>query len=193
MDNIEETPETVDTASIVEPIETSKEHPPKSTDISVQNPKTHLDDNGNKYITYEINVKTTDLSYSLCNSRSRRRYSEFEWLRKQLEINHPDCKAPKLPRSLYFNERFDADCIAHRMKGLLRFLYECILIKDYVSDTTFHLFLQSDLTWEELIKHSKGNFKLCLDEIWKNEGRIHPKEPDFWELVGADIPAQHYN
>ncbi|XP_036354590.1 uncharacterized protein LOC115227681 [Octopus sinensis] len=99
-------------------------------------------------------------------------------------------KPSKLPRHLYFNEKFDEDCIAHRMKGLQKFLYECSLVKDYVSDASFHLFLQSDLTWDELIQHSKGNYKPSLTEVWKMGGRTHPKEPDFWEQIVAGIPSE---
>lgn len=151
-------------------------------DICVRNPQTHFDSKNNKFMTYEIAVTAKSTCFALPFSTIRRQFLEFKWLRKQLRSDYPYINAPNLPPNLYFSDKYDPSCIAHRMKGLERFLEECIQIKNYRSDTTFHLFLQSDLPLPKLKEQNEGkcdpNF---MELVWKQGGKTQPIAPDFWE------------
>lgn len=147
-------------------------------DICVRNPQTHFTAAKNKYTTYEIAVETEDACFALPHSKIRRRFCEFTWLRKQLQSDYPYINAPKLPSNLYFSEKFDPSCVAHRMKGLERFLQECIQIKNYNSNSTFHLFLQSDLPFHKLMEQAEGKcHPEFIENIWKSGGKTQPIMP----------------
>ncbi|KAK3733794.1 hypothetical protein QZH41_015111 [Actinostola sp. cb2023] len=91
-------------------------------DILVKNPRTHIDKGKALYTDYEIELKTNHPCFPLLNSKTRRRYSEFIWLRSKLGL--PDVMvagAPKLPRKQVIG-RFKESFLQDRNDGLQRFL-----------------------------------------------------------------------
>lgn len=144
----------------------------KSTvDICVRNPVTHNTWDKGRYTSYEIAVNTTNKSFCLSSSVTRRRFSEFEWLRKILKNHQPLLTPPSLPPKKFFEDRFDPNFIAFRMKGLEDFLNKIMEEKLYLSDTTFHLFLQTNLTIKEIKDYIEGHMTpYSIDSLWKAKG-----------------------
>lgn len=140
-------------------------------DISVRNPVTHNTWDKGRYTSYEIAVNTSNKSFCLSTSTTRRRYSEFEWLRKTLKNHHPLVMPPQLPPKKYFGDRFDPSFIAFRMTGLEDFLNYLLSEKVFLSDTTMHLFLQTNLTIKEIKDYIEGKISaFSLDSLWKANG-----------------------
>ncbi|OWF43034.1 sorting nexin-10-like [Mizuhopecten yessoensis] len=142
-----------------------------SVDVCVRNPVTHNTWDNGRYITYEIAIKTSNCAFSLSESLTRRRYSEFEWLRKRLRLHHPLLKPPPLPPKKIFGDRFDADFIAFRMKDLENFLIKLLEVKLFVSDALLHLFIQSDLTCKDIDDVMDGKMGAdVIEHIWQSGG-----------------------
>ena len=54
-------------------------------EIDVCKPFTHTDDNGKRYTDYEIHMRTNLPVFAIKEFTVRRRYSDFVWLRKEIE------------------------------------------------------------------------------------------------------------
>ncbi|XP_060068047.1 sorting nexin-10-like [Ylistrum balloti] len=142
-----------------------------SLDVCVRNPVTHNTWDNGRYITYEIAIKTSNCAFSLSQSLTRRRYSEFEWLRKRLRRHHPLLKPPPLPPKKIFGDRFDAEFVAFRMKGLENFLVKLLEVKLFMSDALLHLFIQSDLTCKDIDDVMDGKMAPdVIEHLWQSGG-----------------------
>lgn len=99
-------------------------------EIEVKNPITHgsksgsVSGNGKMYTDYEIICRTNIPSYKKKFSKTRRRFSEFDELRKQLQRDNAKVVLPPLPESgiLTYSNRFSPEFIEERRVGLERFL-----------------------------------------------------------------------
>ena len=49
------------------------------------------------YLTYEVKTKTTRPNFPGPDFDVKRRYSDFEWLKKKLEVQYPSSIIPPLP------------------------------------------------------------------------------------------------
>lgn len=97
-------------------------------EIEVVNPITHVSPNGSEgslFTDYEIITRTNLPSFNRRVSKVRRRYSDFETLRKLLikELEMSDGPAsrvniPSLPGKIILNSRFNNDVIEERRRGL---------------------------------------------------------------------------
>ncbi|XP_033733005.1 sorting nexin-10-like [Pecten maximus] len=142
-----------------------------SLDVCVRNPVTHNTWDNGRYITYEIAIKTSNCAFSLSESLNRRRYSEFEWLRKRLRRHHPLLKPPPLPPKKIFGDRFDTEFVAFRMKGLEKFLIKLLEVKMFMSDALLHLFIQSDLTCKDIDDVMEGKLAPdVIEHLWQSGG-----------------------
>ncbi|CCH61124.1 hypothetical protein TBLA_0E00630 [Henningerozyma blattae CBS 6284] len=110
---------------------TAYSQPEDFLEIEVCSPVTHLADNrdSSMYTDYEVVTKTNLPSFSRRISRIRRRYSDFELFRKlllkELELSDgPISKVtiPSLPGKILLNNRFNADVIEERRRGLDKWL-----------------------------------------------------------------------
>ena len=54
-------------------------------EIDVCKPFTHTDENGKRYTDYEIHMRTNLPVFAIKEFTVRRRYSDFVWLRKEIE------------------------------------------------------------------------------------------------------------
>lgn len=133
-------------------------------DISVRNPHTF-----DKFTSFEVAVQTNNPAFSSCSSRTRRRYSEFCWLRKQLRAHHPLSTPPKLPKKKTNLEKSDPQFLVQRMKELEDWLYEVVDTTLYLSDTTLHLFLQTSLSTDQIDKYLKGKLSESVKEHAEKE------------------------
>lgn len=140
-------------------------------DISVRNPITHNTWENGRYTSYEIAIDTTNKSFCLGHSVCRRRYSEFVWLCKRLKSRHPRVTPPSLPPKTFLKERFDHSFIALRMKGLEEFLCRLLTEKLYMSDSGVHLFIQTNLSCQEIDDFMSGKLSAeAIDSVWKAQG-----------------------
>ncbi|KAJ2454068.1 Sorting nexin-3 [Coemansia sp. RSA 2336] len=94
--------------------------PESYLEIEVKNPKTH-GVGRNMYTDYEVVCRSNIPMFKLRQSSVRRRYSDFEWLRDQLERETSRVNIPPLPGKVFTN-RFDDKVIEDRREGLERFL-----------------------------------------------------------------------
>jgi len=124
--------------------------PTNFLEIEILNPETH--GFGNKrYTDYEIRMKTNLPVFRLKECSVRRRYSDFEWLRKELERDSK-IVVPPLPTKAWKRQVpaflrsddgiFDDEFIEERRKGLEQFLNKVAGHPLAQNERSLHVFLQ---------------------------------------------------
>ncbi|KAJ1677871.1 Sorting nexin-3 [Spiromyces aspiralis] len=101
--------------------EVSYSEPENFLEIEIKNPITHMVNNKKHHTSYEIVCRTNIPAFRYKYSSVRRRYSDFEWLRDQLEQETTRVNIPMLPGKVFTN-RFLDEVIESRREGLERFL-----------------------------------------------------------------------
>uniref|UniRef100_A0A8C3G509 Sorting nexin 3 n=1 Tax=Cyclopterus lumpus TaxID=8103 RepID=A0A8C3G509_CYCLU len=107
--------------------------PSNFLEIDVSNPDT-IGVGRTRYTTYEVRLKTNLPIFKLKESSVRRRYSDFEWLRAELE-RESKVVVPPLPGKALFRQLpfrgddgiFDDSFIEERRQSLEQFLNNIIL------------------------------------------------------------------
>ncbi|KAH0603365.1 uncharacterized protein H6S33_007687 [Morchella sextelata] len=102
------------------------------------------------YIVYTI--RTGDLEV-------RRRYSEFESLRKNLALLHPCLIVPPIPEKHQVSDyvaaptsaKENVNIIDHRKRMLGVFLNRCARMREIREDSVFQRFLDSNASWSEVL------------------------------------------
>uniref|UniRef100_A0A8P0P9L2 Sorting nexin 3 n=1 Tax=Canis lupus familiaris TaxID=9615 RepID=A0A8P0P9L2_CANLF len=129
--------------------------PSNFLEIDVSNPQTVGVGRG-RFTTYEIRVKTNLPIFKLKESTVRRRYSDFEWLRSELE-RESKVVVPPLPGKAFLRQLpfrgddgiFDDNFIEERKQGLEQFIN-----KGRLGDSVFeHLPLAQSVileTWDQV-------------------------------------------
>ena len=118
-----------------------------------------------RYVEYTVKMKTTLPVYNQSESTVRRRYSDFEWLHKELERADTKIAVPALPdkawqRQLPFrkdNGLFQEDFIEERRRGLETFINKVAAHPLAQNERALHVFLlepEIDLT-----KYTPGKVK----------------------------------
>ncbi|KAH9488953.1 hypothetical protein Btru_059777 [Bulinus truncatus] len=142
--------------------------------IAVKDPVTHSTWEDGKFTSYLICIKTNHPAFHLPMSAVRRRYSELVWLAKTLKSNHHYVNFPSMPPKTVLAERFDPAFIQERMKLIENYLNELLVTDTVLSDAAFHLFLQTDLTKEEMEEYFAGRLsEEFVESAWKNVGHVH--------------------
>lgn len=105
------------------------EEPENFLEVEITNPKTHFPygDSKGMFTDYEVICRTNLPSVPKRFSKVRRRYSDFEVLRKCLikELsmsNHPKIIIPHLPGKILLSNRFSDSSIEERRQGLCKWL-----------------------------------------------------------------------
>lgn len=127
-----------------------------ATAVVVKNPIIHHSCNNERYTTYEISLKSSDICFSLASSSVRRRFSDFVLLQKMLRLQHPNVSSPSLPSRNLFRSRFTVEFIEQRGKQLEKFLQQLLEVPLYLSSKGLHLFLQSNLSMAEIEAQVSG-------------------------------------
>ncbi|XP_077367632.1 sorting nexin-3 [Festucalex cinctus] len=129
--------------------------PSNFLEIDVSNPETIGVGRG-RHTTYEVRLKTNLPIFKLKESSVRRRYSDFEWLRAELEreskVVVPPLPGKALIRQLPFRGDdgiFDDSFIEERRKALEQFLNKVAGHPLAQNEKCLHMFLQD----ESLDKH----------------------------------------
>ncbi|XP_056873797.1 sorting nexin-3 isoform X2 [Takifugu flavidus] len=108
--------------------------PSNFLEIDVCNPET-VGVGRNRYTTYEVKLKTNLPIFKLKESCVQRRYSDFEWLRAELE-RESKVVVPPLPGKALFRQFpfrgddgiFEENFIEERRQGLEQFLNNWCLV-----------------------------------------------------------------
>ncbi|XP_034017748.1 sorting nexin-3 [Thalassophryne amazonica] len=124
--------------------------PSNFLEIDVINPETVGLGRG-RYTTYEIRLKTNLPIFKLKESCVRRRYSDFEWLRAELE-RESKVVVPPLPGKALFRQLpfraddgiFDDSFIEERRQGLEQFLNKVAGHPLAQNERCLHMFLQEE-------------------------------------------------
>ncbi|CAF3448285.1 unnamed protein product [Rotaria socialis] len=133
------------------------EIPDNFLEIEVVNPTTH-GLAGRRYTDYEVRMKTNLPVFRLKDCSVRRRYSDFDWLRKELERDSK-ILVPILPGKAWEKQIpaflrsddgiFDDDFIEDRRRGLEEFINKVAGHPLAQNERALHVFLQ-----EEKIDHN---------------------------------------
>lgn len=94
--------------------------PENFLEIEVRDPRFH-GEGRSRYVDYEIHVITNIPSFKKQESAVRRRYSDFEFLRDELERENTRVNIPPLPGKR-LTRNLEAEVIEERRQGLERFL-----------------------------------------------------------------------
>ncbi|KAE8575051.1 hypothetical protein XENTR_v10003680 [Xenopus tropicalis] len=118
--------------------------------IRVQDPRLQNEGSWASYVDYKIFLHTNSKAFTAKTSCVRRRYREFDWLRKRLQKNSGLVPVPALPGKLPFLVGNNDDFIERRRQGLQQFLEQIVQNMVLLSDSQLHLFLQSQLPLSEI-------------------------------------------
>ncbi|KAL5009954.1 hypothetical protein ScPMuIL_012259 [Solemya velum] len=122
--------------------------PANFLEIDIGNPQTHGVAK-KRYTDYEVRMKTNLPVFKVKESSVRRRYSDFEWLRNELErdskIVVPPLPGKALKRQLPFRGDdgiFEDDFIEERRQGLEQFVNKVAGHPLAQNEKCLHMFLQ---------------------------------------------------
>ncbi|XP_066554922.1 sorting nexin-11 [Amia ocellicauda] len=113
--------------------------------VRVQDPRVQSEGSWNSYVDFKIFLHTNSKAFTAKTSCVRRRYSEFVWLRKQLQKNAGLVPVPELPVKTPFFSLANEDFIERRRQGLQQFLDKLLHMTVFLSDSQLHMFLQTQL------------------------------------------------
>ncbi|KAI1895740.1 hypothetical protein AGOR_G00109600 [Albula goreensis] len=124
--------------------------PSNFLEIDVSNPQTVGVGRG-RFTTYEIKLKTNLPVFKLKESRVTRRYSDFEWLRSELE-RESKVVVPPLPGKALFRQLpfrgddgiFEDGFIEERRQGLEQFINKVAGHPLAQNERCLHMFLQDE-------------------------------------------------
>ncbi|KAJ6633633.1 Sorting nexin-12 [Pseudolycoriella hygida] len=123
--------------------------PTNFLEIDVANPITTMVQGKNRYTDYEIRMRTNLPVFKVKESSVRRRYSDFEWLRSELERDSK-IVVPPLPSKAWARQMpfrsddgiFDENFIEDRRKGLEAFINKIAGHPLAQNERSLHMFLQ---------------------------------------------------
>uniref|UniRef100_A0A8C5ME59 Sorting nexin 10 n=1 Tax=Leptobrachium leishanense TaxID=445787 RepID=A0A8C5ME59_9ANUR len=115
------------------------------------------------YLDYEICMYTNSMCFTLKTSRVRRRFREFVWLRQRLQSNVL-IDLPEMPPKIPFFNLLNSQNVEHRVRGLHEFLNKVVQSPVVLSDSRLHLFLQTQLSPEEMEACASGQTTYTVTE-----------------------------
>lgn len=123
--------------------------PTNFLEIDVVNPSTTMIQGKKRYTDYEIRMRTNLPVFKVKESSVRRRFSDFEWLRNELErdskIVVPSLPSKAWKRQIPFRQDdglFDENFIEERRKGLESFINKIAGHPLAQNERSLHMFLQ---------------------------------------------------
>ncbi|XP_030370070.1 sorting nexin-12 [Scaptodrosophila lebanonensis] len=123
--------------------------PANFLEIDVVNPLTNMAAGKKRYTEYEVRMRTNLPVFKVKESSVRRRYSDFEWLRNELERDSK-IVVPPLPGKAWKRQMpfrgdegiFDENFIEERRKGLEAFINKIAGHPLAQNERCLHMFLQ---------------------------------------------------
>ncbi|XP_041122320.1 sorting nexin-11-like isoform X2 [Polyodon spathula] len=114
--------------------------------VRVQDPRVQNEESWYSYVDFKLFLHSNSKAFTAKTSCVRRRYSEFIWLKKQLQKNSGLVPVPELPPKTPFFSVSNEDFIEKRREGLQQFLEKVVNRTVFLSDSQLHLFLQTQLS-----------------------------------------------
>lgn len=136
--------------------------------VRVQDPRLQNEGSWTSYVDYKIFLHTNSKALTAKTSCVRRRYREFDWLRKQLQKYAGLVPVPALPGKVPFHMGCSDDFIETRRQGLQQFLEQAVQNMVLLSDSQLHLFLQSQLPVQEIEACVQGHRSYTATEAILN-------------------------
>ncbi|XP_072268602.1 sorting nexin-10 isoform X2 [Pyxicephalus adspersus] len=152
-------------------------HLQESIYIWVRDPKIQKED-WYSYLDYEICIHTNSMCFTMKTSRVRRRFREFVWLRQKLQSNAVLIDLPELPPKTPFFNINKTQNVEQRIRGLQEFLNKVVQCPLLLSDSRLHLFLQTQLTPEEIEACASGQTKYSVAEAIHKFARSNRRFPE---------------
>ena len=124
--------------------------------VTVHNPTIHNTYEEGRYTTFDVELQTNSLSFTAKHSVVKRRYSDFQWLRKVL-ARTTGGSPPSLPFGRLFGT-FAEDFLFERQSILTSFMQKLVQDTLFISSSALHLFLQTELSRKDMdsvIKEAK--------------------------------------
>ncbi|EDW83647.1 uncharacterized protein Dwil_GK13720 [Drosophila willistoni] len=126
--------------------------PANFLEIDVVNPLTTMAAGKKRYTDYEVRMRTNLPVFKVKESSVRRRYSDFEWLRNELERDSK-IVVPPLPGKAWKRQMpfrgdegiFDENFIEERRKGLEAFINKIAGHPLAQNERCLHMFLQENV------------------------------------------------
>lgn len=136
--------------------------------VLVRDPRIQKEDSWHSHIDYEIFIHTNSMCFTRKTSCVRRRFREFVWLRQRLQKNAVLLQLPELPSKTPFFNMNNPHHVDHRRQGLQEFLEKILQNALLLSDSRLHLFLQTQLSPEDIEACVSGQTKYSVaDAIHK--------------------------
>ncbi|XP_018431456.1 PREDICTED: sorting nexin-10 [Nanorana parkeri] len=158
----------------------SKDKKGESICIWVRDPQIQKED-WHSYLDYEICIHTNSMCFTVKTSRVRRRFREFVWLRQKLQSNAVLIDLPELPPKIPFFNISNTQTVEQRARGLQEFLNKVVQCSLLLSDSRLHLFLQTQLTLEEIEACASGQTEYSVAEAihkFAKSNRRFPEEEE---------------
>lgn len=161
--------------------------------ISVEHPITYTTWDHGKFTTYDIRVDCSEDScplFVLQSSSVPRRYSQFRWLKKRLSKFCPYTDVPDLPTAgCFLSDRFTKEFIENRRKGLEEFIKRIYSFPTLLSEASFHLFVQTTLSTEEIdgyLKRKWGRSKEVSQIVCElNKQKFDEEQDDLCSIASC--------
>ncbi|XP_025063216.1 sorting nexin-10 isoform X2 [Alligator sinensis] len=107
----------------------------------------------------------------------RRRFREFVWLRQRLQSNAVLIQLPELPSKTPFFNMNNPQHVDHRRQGLQEFLEKILQNALLLSDSRLHLFLQTQLSPEDIEACVSGQTKYSVADAILKFASLHRRFP----------------
>ncbi|XP_060638037.1 sorting nexin-10 [Anolis sagrei] len=132
--------------------------------VLVRDPQLQREDYWHSYIDYEIFIHTNSMCFTRKTSCVRRRFREFVWLRQRLQSNAVLIQLPELPSKTPFFNTNNPQHVDQRRQGLQEFLQKILQNPLLLSDSRLHLFVQTQLSPEDIEACVSGHTKYSVAE-----------------------------
>ncbi|XP_051894524.1 sorting nexin-11-like isoform X2 [Pristis pectinata] len=139
--------------------------------VRVQDPQIQDQSSWASYVDYKIFLYTNSKAFTVKTSCVRRRYREFEWLRRRLQKNAGLVSLPELPGKKPFLQVNDTEGIERRRQGLQQFLQKVLHTTIFLSDSQLHLFLQTQLSTTQIEACVQGHTSFSVNEAILNSAK----------------------
>lgn len=160
--------------------------------VRVQDPQIQDENSWASYVDYKIFLYTNSKAFTVKSSCVRRRYREFEWLRRRLQKNAGLVSLPELPGKKAFLQVNDTEAIERRRQGLQQFLQKVLHTTIFLSDSQLHLFLQTQLPAGQIEACTRGHTPFTVTEAILDSAMCGKNIPRGAEAEGEGLGPLGY-
>ncbi|XP_070174615.1 sorting nexin-11-like isoform X2 [Littorina saxatilis] len=124
------------------------------------------------YTTYCIYLQSYSSAFRLHRTETRRRFSDFVWLRKELDKIDNWRSPPPLSARRFWN-LLDPEFVEERRQQLETWTREVLMDPAYLSHAGLHMFVQTQMSVEQIQDYLHGKVsEERIEEIWSYRGHL---------------------